>query len=186
MSSISSHKHSLDRLLVGLVFTASAGCAGNIDQLRHGRAAGEWQVRLPESRSTVGELAMGRGGSSEAAKSWFDETSDVSFESQPPVADAGKRKPRATRLRKTATPAPQHAEPGAPALQPAELPKRSAPQSLAPVEYAMADTSAHARYAERESSSQQQQQFKGGNLIIIGVSSLVVILLVVLLILLLL
>jgi cobalamin biosynthesis Mg chelatase CobN len=170
-----------------LVFSASAGCAGNIDQVRHGRAAGEWQVHLPESRSAVGDLALGRGGNSEPAKSWFDEAPDDLFtpQPQPLVADARKKKPRSTQQRKTEAPAAtpvRHIEPAAPEAQP----KLNAPKSLAPVEYAMADTNAHDRYAAREETSQQQQQFKGGNVIIIGISTLVVILLVVVLILLLL
>jgi hypothetical protein len=149
----------------------------------HGRAAGEWQVHLPQSRSAVGDLAMGRGGNSDPAKSWFDEAPDDLIAPAPLVAHAHKKK-RSTQQHNAAAPVvipARHVEP-----QPAEQPKTNVPTSLAPVEYAMADATAHDRYAAREETSQQQQQFKGGNVIIIGVSTLVVILLVVLLILLLL
>jgi hypothetical protein len=127
---------------------------------------------------------MGRDGSSEPAASWFDGSPDDLFESQPMVADAAKPRPRATARRKLATPV-RHVEP---TLVPEEpKPKADVPKHVAPVEYALADSSARDRYAERENSAQQQQQFMGGShVVIIGVSTLVVVLLVVLLILLLL
>ena len=185
MSSISSRTRSLNRLLVGMVVSASAGCAGNIVQLPSGRAAGEWQVRLPDSRSAVADLAMGRGGSSERAASWFDGSPDDLYNSQPRVADAGVKRPRSTERRKTGT-AVRHVDPAPHPEQPQqqEQPKANVPSSVAPVEYALADTSGRERYAEREHSSQQQQRFIGGDrVIVIGVSTLVIVLLVVLLIL---
>ena len=183
MSSNSSHKQSLVGLLVGLAIAASAGCAGNLDQLRPGRAAGEWQVRLPESRSAVGDLAMGRGGRSEPAASWFDGSPGDMANSQPRVAVGAKKASRGIERRKIATPV-RHVELAALPEQPhqAEQPKAAVPSSVASLAYPLADASPHDRYAQREQRSQQQQSFKGGDrVLVIGVSTLVVVLIVVLL-----
>ncbi|MET0384692.1 MAG: hypothetical protein ABW321_01975 [Polyangiales bacterium] len=179
----------LRHITLGFFLTAAAGCAGQIPETQHGRAAGEWQVHLPSSDSAVHGLAYGRGGSSTPAEPVVLASLDDVLRADPQVASerAAKRS-----VRHKAPAAPTGA-PVAPTQESAPAKPISAPPPAAkqPIQLAMADTSmtadtsAEARYAERETQSRQQEQFRGGDAIVIGAGTLVVILLIVLLVLLL-
>lgn len=176
-------QHNVQKLLLGVFLTAAMGCAGNIQDARPARGVGEWTFRLPDTKSSIHELAYGRGGNSTPA-------------AQPVLASADM--PKSTQQRALPHHPRQHAVAAAPA--PAQLPSHPEQAEQAaepahvepaatqePTQLALADTGADQRYGAREAESRELQKFKGGDGVVIGVSAgaLVVVLLIVLLILLL-
>jgi cobalamin biosynthesis Mg chelatase CobN len=106
---------------------------------------------------------------------------------------ANKEQPQKRVQRRRSAPSPQPAaveqpisEPASQPSAPAQTDVSSEPVGGAPVELALADTSAEQRYGEREAQSRKLENYRGGDVLVIGVSTLVVVLLVVLLIVLLL
>jgi hypothetical protein len=169
-------------LALGFFATAAIGCAENLAETQHGRAAGEWQFHLPTSRSSIGAMAFGSGGSSQPAVA--SEQAD-----QPLLAAAvpAKSTPRAPHVRHvSSTPV----QPDAAPVQTDDIheaPPAAAPTTApAPVQLAQADpSSVEQRYREREATSPKLDQFRGGDAIVISVSALLIVLLIVILILLL-
>jgi hypothetical protein len=165
-------------VLLGLLMTAAWGCAGQLPNVREGRAAGEWQVRLPTSSSPVGALAYGSGGSSTPADM-------IAPESEPQLAAAKVMTPAPRITHKIAAPKAAIAMASAPVVapqpesQPVVAPE-SQPQA-APVQLAQAESKPEQRYAEREAAAQSLEQYKAGDAIVIGAGTLVVVLLIVLL-----
>jgi len=167
---------------IGLCCAMAAGCAGGIAQAPHGRAAGEWSVTLPATRSFAQELAYGSGGLSlpEAR---------VSQPATPLVAEdrTHNRIPKRVPIKRSMSqPASEPARP----VETQPLPAAPVSAPVAPArsvhtELAMAEPQEAKRYQEREASSQSQQQFRGGDAIVIGAGTVVLVLLIVLLVLLL-
>jgi hypothetical protein len=164
---------------------ASVGCAGNIPTTRHGVAAGEWNMRLPTTRSTIGGLAYGEGGNSERAAA-------VAAEPAPLIAAAkvdnrAKLAPRHTRAAapSIASAAFVPSEEQKPSAEPAPTSVTTPVATQQPVMLAQADDDPSQRYSGRQAQSRQLEQYKGGDAIVITAGALVVVLLIVLLILLL-
>lgn len=159
-------------LLCSGIISMAGACAGTFAATPHGRAAGEWSVRLPDTHSLIGNLAYGRGGSS--APSVTLATAPV-----PTVAPSNPRRVVAAH-RGAATSArhervaPLTSPPLMAAIEPVSF---SIPQG--PVQGVTSET--HERYAAREQSSTQQQQFRGGQVLILGLGAIVVVVLVVVL-----
>jgi len=165
------------QIALGLITLAAVGCGANLPEPRDGRAAGEWQARLPSTPSPFGQLAYGRGGSSVRAA---EDEAPLMASAQPltktrnaPTHVAPKR-------------AQAKAQQAAFALAMPELPAASEPAAeAAPVQLAQADTGAEQRYAQRETQSEKLEQYRGGDAVVISAGALVVVLLIVILILLL-
>jgi cobalamin biosynthesis Mg chelatase CobN len=158
-------------LCSGIISTAGA-CAGTFADAPHGRAAGEWSVRLPDTHSLIGNLAYGRGGSAEPAVP----SAEAPLPTHTPIRPRHVRPAR--RVVATSAPHEEHAPLASPPLMAAIEPASfSIPQ--APVPAVTSET--NARYAAREQSSTQQQQFRGGQVLILGLGAIVVVVLVVVL-----
>jgi hypothetical protein len=172
-------------LTLGFFVTAAVGCAANLPETRQGRAAGEWQFHLPATRSSIGGLAFGSGGSAVPADRAAKQEQPV-----PPLVAAAvpaKSTPRVQRVRHV--PAPPVAPEPAPApldTDDSREPPAAAPTTApAPVQLAQAEASPEQRYREREATTPKLEQFRGGDAIVISVSALLIVLLIVILILLL-
>jgi len=174
--------------LLGASLSFASGCATS-SQTRHGIPAGQWQARLPGTKSPIASLAFGRGGNGDAAQLSEADVAALSVATpddvlQPTLAakTVAVSKPKPRRVLPAAAPAlalattEQIAEPApAPQVVVAE------PAPL----LASNDTPVAQRYAEREQASQEQQKFRGGDAIVISAGALVVVLLIVILVLLL-
>jgi len=171
--------------LLGASLSFASGCATGA-QTRHGIPAGQWQARLPTTRSPIDELAFGRGGSGTPAAP--DELASLAApapdEVLQPMAAAKTVAVAKPNLRRAplaaATTAPA---PAVPAAEPAQVTPEAAPAS-APL-LAQNDAPVESRYAQREADSRDQQKFRGGDAIVISAGALVVVLLIVILVLLL-
>jgi hypothetical protein len=160
----------------------ATGCATGGAQTRHGIAAGEWQARLPTTRSTIAELAFGRGGSGTPAQLSAEELAV-------PTADDVLQPMAAAKTVAVHKSQPRRVLPAAPAVVTASAAPEPAPapalsESSAPL-LASNDVGVEQRYSEREKASSDQQKFRGGDAIIISGGVLLVVLLIVLLVLLL-
>jgi hypothetical protein len=181
---ITQRSRHIQTLTLGFFVTAAVGCAANLPETRQGRAAGEWQFHLPATRSAIGGLAFGSGGSAVPADRAAKQEQPV----QPLIAAAvpAKSTPRVQRVRHA--PAPPVAPVPAPLdtddsrEPPAAAPTTTAP---APMQLAQAEASPEQRYREREATTPKLEQFRGGDAIVISVSALLIVLLIVILILLL-
>lgn len=171
------------------LFSASlsfaTGCATGGAQTRHGIPAGEWQARLPTTRSTISDLAFGRGGHGTPSQLSADELAAIASPTpddvlQPALATKTVTVHKA--VRKRALPAAVETVP-APLLEEAPTPSVSE-SSPAPL-LASNDVGVEQRYAQREQSASEQQKFRGGDAIVISASAIVVVLLIVILVLLL-
>jgi hypothetical protein len=169
-------------LTLGFFVTAAVGCAANLPETRQGRAAGQWQFHLPETRSSIGALAFGKGGSAVPAGRAVAEQPD-----QPLMAAAVPVKSAAHVQRvRHAAPAPVVPEAAPKATDESEQPPAVAPTTApAPVQLAQAEATPEQRYRERETTTPKLEQFRGGDAIVISVSALLIVLLIVILILLL-
>lgn len=164
----------------------ATGCATGGAQTRHGIPAGEWQARLPTTRSTISDLAFGRGGNGTPSQLSADELAAIASPTPDDVlqpALAAKTVAAHKAVRKRALPA---------AVEPASAPlPEEAPASIVSVSESTApllasnDVNVEQRYAQREQTSSEQQKFRGGDAIIISGGVLLVVLLIVLLVLLL-
>jgi hypothetical protein len=170
-------------LTLGFFVTAAVGCAANLPETRSGRAAGEWQFQLPATRSSIGGLAFGRGGSSAPAERTA--TPEQPTQLLAAAAVPAKSTPRVQRVRHV--PAPPVLPEAAPVdTHDSQEPPAAAPTvAPAPVQLAQAEASPVQRYREREASTPKLEQFRGGDAIVISVSALLIVLLIVILILLL-
>lgn len=170
------------------------GCATSGSEVRHGIAAGQWEARLPATKSPIAGLAYGSGGSSQrtddlgvdAALASLDRNVQLSAAEPAPAARRVKAAPSKAAHRTVAALAasPERkplAEPAVPALQ-SRL-RVDTPVTLA--HSASTERASDSRYAEREAASQEQQRFAGGDAIVITSGAVVLALLIVLLILLL-
>jgi len=177
--------------LLGASLSFASGCATG-SQTRHGIPAGQWQARLPTTKSPIAELAYGRGGSGTAAWQGEDALASAGIAGidavQQPSAAAKavavhKRaaRPHGSPLL-TAAAAP--VESASVATEPAPTTPEATPASPAPL-LASNDADVQSRYAERERASEPQQKFRGGDAIIISAGALLVVLLIVILVLLL-
>ena len=169
------------------LFSASlsfaTGCATGGAQTRHGIPAGEWQARLPTTRSTISDLAFGRGAHGTPSQLSADELAAIASPTpddvlQPALATKTVTVHKA--VRKRALPAAVETVP-APLLEEAPTPSVSE-SSPAPL---LASNDVEQRYAQREQSASEQQKFRGGDAIVISASAIVVVLLIVILVLLL-
>jgi hypothetical protein len=172
--------------LLGASLGFSTGCATGGAQ-RHGIPAGEWQARLPTSRSPIDELAYGRGGSGTPAQLGSDELAALASPAPDDVlqpAAAAKvvavHKPAARRPQLAAAKVEQPVS-AAPEPAPAPIVTESPAAPL----LASNDVGVEQRYAQRDQQASDQKQFRGGDAIVITAGALVVILLIVILILLL-
>jgi hypothetical protein len=137
-------------------------CAGSLADAPHGRAAGEWSVRMPATRSPIGSLALGRGGTSApAAASTAPLTTRAHVQRWTPVARPALAKVDAPRE--------------APALP---LMAANPETSLSATLPATQESEAQLRYASREQTSPQQQEFRGGQILIVGLGAVLVVVLV--------
>jgi len=178
-------------LLTVTLFSASlsfaTGCATGGAQTHHGIAAGQWQARLPNTRSPIAELAFGRGGSGTPAQLSSEElaalaspTPDDVLQPMAAAKTVAVNKPESRRVLPAAPKAAAMTASAAP--EPAPAPSVS--ESPAPL-LASNDVKVAQRYAQREQSASDQQKFRGGDAIIISGGVLLVVLLIVLLVLLL-
>ena len=169
--------------LLSASLSFATGCATGGAQTRHGIPAGEWQSRLPTTRSTISDLAFGRGGNGTPSA---DELAAIASPTPDDVLQptmAAKTVAAHKAVRKHALPAA--VEPvSAPLPEEAPAPIVSVSESTAPL-LASNDVNVEQRYAQREQSSSEQQKFRGGDAIIISGGVLLVVLLIVLLVLLL-
>jgi hypothetical protein len=172
-------------LTLGFLVTAAAGCAANLPETRQGRAAGEWQFHLPTTRSPIGGLAFGRGGSAVPA----DRAVTNEQPNQPLMAAAvpAKSTARTQRVRHMQAapivPAPAPVNTDGDNREPPAVAPTTAP---APVQLAQAEPTSEQRYGQREARSPKLEQFRGGDaVVVISASALLVVLLIVILILLL-
>jgi hypothetical protein len=170
--------------LLGASLGFATGCATGGAQTRHGIPAGEWQARLPTTRSTISDLAFGRGGNGTPSQLSGDELAAIATPDdvlQPTMAakTVATHKP----VRKRALPAAV-VPVTAPLPEEAPAPTVSVSETTAPL-LASNDVNVEQRYAQREQSSSEQQKFRGGDAIIISGGVLLVVLLIVILILLL-
>jgi len=172
--------------LLSASLSFATGCATGGAQTRHGIAAGEWQARLPTTRSTIAELAFGRGGSGTPAQLSSEELAALAT----PTPDDVLQPMAAAKTVAVHKPQPRRVLPAAPAVMTASAAPEPAPapsvveSSAAPL-LASNDVNVEQRYAEREKASSDQQKFRGGDAIIISGGVLLVVLLIVLLVLLL-
>jgi hypothetical protein len=160
----------VQKLALGVFAVAAMGCASNVPTPKDGRAAGEWRYRLPATSSPYGQLALGRGGSSEPAR----------LEADQPLLAAAQPTPkhvaRPVHVQRVA------AQPVLPAVETAPAAEPSSPAQVSePIQLAQNEVSPEQRYAQRQSESKQLEKYKGGDAIVIGAGTLVVILLVVIL-----
>jgi hypothetical protein len=171
--------------LLSASLSFATGCATGGAQTRHGIPAGEWQARLPTTRSTISELAFGRGGNGTPTQFSGDELAAIASPTPDDVlqpAMAAKSVAAHKAVRKRALPAA--VEPVSAPLPEAPAPIVSVSESTAPL-LASNDVNVEQRYAQREQTSSEQQKFRGGDAIIISGGVLLVVLLIVLLVLLL-
>jgi len=171
-------------MVLGASLGFTAGCATG-STTNHGIAAGQWQARLPDTKSPIASLAFGRGGNGTPAQlsevelaALVDPTPEEVLQPMTAAKNVGVAKPT---LRRTLASNPQ---PEAITAEPAPLPA-AASEVAQPTLLASNDTSPQQRYAQREQQSEKQQQFRGGDAIIISGGVLLVILLIVVLVLLL-
>lgn len=173
--------------LLGAALGFTTGCATG-STTHHGIAAGQWQARLPETKSPIASLAFGRGGNGTPAQlselelaALVDPTPDDVLQPMAAAKTVGVAKPALRRALASNTLA---AQPEAVTAEPAPTPA-AASVTAQPTLLASNDSNPQQRYADREQQSKQQQQFRGGDAIIISGGVLLVILLIVLLVLLL-
>jgi len=168
----------IETLVLGLLTLAAIGCAGSLPEMRHGRAAGEWQVRLPSTPSTFGKLALGTGGNAQPATVREPDATQLLAANKPAAKKhASSRIPQPSAPAVTAETAP---------ASPSPEPMLIAKQAEAPTQLASnTEPNPGQRYAQREADSRKLQEFRGGDAIIISASALVIVLLIVVLILLL-
>jgi len=174
--------------LLSASLSFATGCATGGAQTRHGIAAGEWQARLPTTRSTIAELAFGRGGNGTAAQLSSDELAALAA----PTPDDVLQPVAAAKTVAVHKPQPRRVLPAAPTVTamtasaaPEPAPAPSLSESSAAPLLASNDVNVEQRYSEREKASSDQQKFRGGDAIIISGGVLLVVLLIVLLVLLL-
>jgi hypothetical protein len=174
-------------LVWGTFALAAVGCSHELPATRTGQAAGEWTYHLPATKGPYAQLALGSGGSSEAAKSSDADVADAlasldrsSRPARKPIAVHEKSQPMAANEPARAQAAPVLATD----TLPSERVTTPAPsQALASVGPAQAE--AQQRYATRAVKDQKLERYKGGDAIVISAGALIVILLIVVLILLL-
>lgn len=171
--------------LLSASLSFATGCATGGAQTRHGIPAGEWQARLPTTRSTISDLAFGRGGHGTPAQLSADALADIASPTpddvlQPALAAKTVAPQKALRMR--ALPA---AVDTVPAPLPEEAPASTVSESHPAPLLASNDVNVEQRYAQRDQTASEQQKFRGGDAIIISGGVLLVVLLIVLLVLLL-
>jgi hypothetical protein len=180
-------------LVWGTLAFAAIGCSHELPATRTGQAAGEWTYHLPATKGPYAQLALGSGGSSEAAKTSDDDVANALASLDRSSAAASKPRavqPAKSQLMAAAQPAqaqPAQAQP-APAAEGASLPSERVTtheptQALASLSPTATET--QQRYAAREAKAQKLESYKGGDAIVISAGALIVILLIVVLILLL-
>lgn len=172
--------------LLGATLSFSTGCATGGAQ-RHGIPAGEWQARLPTSRSPIDELAYGRGGASTPAQLSSDELVALAAPTPDDVLQPAAAA-KVVAVHKSVARRPQLA--AAKVEQPVSAVAQPAPAAVvteAPAAPLLAsnDVGMEQRYAARDQQASDQKQFRGGDAIVITAGALVVVLLIVVLILLL-
>jgi len=165
------------------------GCATSSGEVRHGLGAGQWEARLPATKSPIAGMAYGSGGSSEraddlgvsAALASLDRSAKSPAEQRAALAAKRVKSPTRTLVASAPAQAVTTPEPAAPSLE--SRVRVEAPLALA---QASAENEASgSRYADREASSKEQQKFAGGDAIVITSGAILLVLLIVLLVLLL-
>ena len=161
--------------MIAVVATAAVGCAGNLPEVEHGQAAGEWQVHMPGTPSPYRKLALGAqgGGQPSAASRNLEQLMAASEPTAKPRR--GHTVHAKTARRTVIAEAPQ---------SPAKPVARHATPTRAAALIASAEPAVQ-RYAQREAQSRKLEEFRGGDAIVISASALVIVLLIVILVLLL-
>jgi hypothetical protein len=189
-----------NRLWVVSVFSASLsllgfGCATGGSEVRHGIGAGQWEARLPTTRSPIQSMAYGRGGSSEPAADLGLDDALAALDRSALERSAAATQPLAAprvQNRVAARKAPREQPAAATLTAPVEKAAEPAPTSAELASrvqvdepLALAQNTADNRYAEREAQAKEQQKFAGGDAIVITSGAILLVLLIVLLVLLL-
>ena len=168
-----------------------SGCATAGTPAPHALGVGEWQARLPTSKSPIAELAYGTPNYGALPESDALATLDQAMLDRTTEAKALRRSRYVRSIHRSPQAAPSAIAEAQPTLQveaKAETPKLSMSAEPAPAQLpasALAQNDVGSRYAERENQAQQQQQFRGGDAIVISAGAILVVLLIVILILLL-
>lgn len=170
---------------MSVVSFLGSGCATGNGELRHGRAAGQWQARvpsLPTTRSPIQGLAYGRAGSSEPAA---DLGVDAALAALDRATAHSRPQPALAQRASKAAPVKASVSEQAPVREPEPAAAELASRVRLDEPVALAQATARDRYAQREAQAQEQQKFAGGDAIVITSGAIVLVLLIVLLVLLL-